>query len=523
MNQATPHHLLSRADRSHPLRWYITFAVMLVTIVEILDTTIVNVALPNMMGSLSATAEQVAWILTAYIISSAVVMLLTGFLIARLGQKRLLLINIIGFLICSILCGLATNLTEIVIFRTFQGIFGASLAPLSQFILTDTFSEKDRPKAMAIWGMGIMVAPVLGPTLGGYITDFLSWRWIFYINVPVCLLALYFCVQYITESKREKAKIDWPGLILMTIGVGGLQLFLDHGNGHDWFQSHYIIVLFTLFTLALGFFIWRGIELKQKNIIDLHLFKDGNFRNATLLMTLFSIGVFGVLALQPLFLQNLLHYTTIQTGLIMAPRAIGSMLGMAMAVFLLRFVDPRKIIAIGLIAFAIGSLYMSRFTLNVGMLPIIIATIWQGIGMGLFFVPLSTIAYINLNKHDTAVATGLFNFGRSLGSAIGVSIFITLLTRQTQTNWHQLSGHIQPYNPILSTWGQLSAASLDKQQALGVLAKLVHAQASMISFAHCFFFSAITYLIMLPIVFLMKQARSNKGGDHDATAPFSST
>ena len=281
-------------------------------------------------------------------------------------------------------------------------------------------------KAMAIWGMGIMVAPVLGPTLGGYITELLSWRWIFYINVPICLLALYFSIRYITESERTKAKVDWKGLLLMAIGVGGLQLLLDHGNRHDWFKSHYILILFSTVSLALFFFIWRGIILKDKNIINLHLFKERNFCNATLLMTLFSVGMFGILALQPLFLQNLLHYSTLQTGLIMAPRAVASMAGMALSVLLLRFFDPRKITATGIVLFAIGSYQMGHFTLHTGIMSIVTATAWQGLGMGLFFVPLSTIAYIYLNKRDTAVATGLFNFGRSLGSAIGVSIFCNL-------------------------------------------------------------------------------------------------
>ena len=504
MSQST-RHLISPEERSHPLRWYITLAVMLVTIVEVLDLTIVNVALPNMMGNLNATTEEITWVLTAYIVSSAIVMLLTGFLIARLGQKRLLLINIVGFLICSVLCGLATNLTEIVIFRIFQGIFGASLAPLSQFILTDTFNKADRPKAMAIWGMGIMVAPVLGPTLGGYITELLSWRWIFYINVPICLLALYFSVRYITESERIKAKIDWKGLLLMAIGVGGLQLFLDHGNSHDWFESHYIWILFSIVSLALFFFIWRGIRLKEKHIINLHLFKERNFRNATLLMTLFSVGMFGILALQPLFLQNLLHYSTLQTGLIMAPRAIASMVGMALSVLLLRFFDPRKITGTGIVLFAIGSYQMGHFTLHTGMFDIITATAWQGLGMGLFFVPLSTISYIYLSRRDTAVATGLFNFGRSLGSSIGVSIFVTLLTRQTQINWHHLGKYINPYNPVLSAWLTSHQLSLHTPQTLALLAEFIHAQASMISFADCFFASAICYVVMLPLVFLMKQ------------------
>lgn len=504
MKQANSH-ITSAQGRSDPLRWYITLAVMLVTIVEVLDLTIVNVALPNMMGNLNATTEQITWVLTAYIVSSAIVMLLTGFLIARLGQKRLLLINIIGFLMCSVLCGLATNLTEIVIFRIFQGIFGASLAPLSQFILTDTFNEADRPKAMAIWGMGIMVAPVLGPTLGGYITQLLSWRWIFYINVPICLLALYFSIRYITESQRVKAKIDWQGLLLMAIGVGGLQLFLDQGNRHDWFASHYILILFSIVSLALFFFIWRGIKLKEQNIINLYLFKERNFRHATLLMTLFSVGMFGILALQPLFLQNLLHYSTLQTGLIMAPRAIASMAGMALSVLLLRFFDPRLITGTGIILFAIGSYQMGYFSLNTSMMDIMTTTIWQGLGMGLFFVPLSTISYIHLNQRDTAVATGLFNFGRSLGSSIGVSIFVTLLTRQTQVNWHDLSGHINLYNGVLSAWLTAHQLSLYSPKTLTLLAQFIYAQASMTSFTDCFFATAICYVVMLPLVFLMRR------------------
>jgi DHA2 family multidrug resistance protein len=477
---------------------------MLVTIIEILDMTIVNVALPNMMGSLGANTEQITWVLTSYIVSAAIVMLLTGFLVARLGQKRLLIINIIGFLLCSIFCGLSTNLNEIVIFRTLQGVFGASLAPLSQLILSNTFSVEERGKAMAIWGMGIMVAPVLGPTLGGYITEVLNWRWIFYINIPVCLIALWLTLRYIPETERSFAKIDWTGLLLMAVGVGGLQIFLDQGNQYDWFQSHYIIGLFLVFALSLGFFIVRGIYLAQKNIIDLHLFKDRNFATATLMMSIFSIGMFGTLALQPLFMENILGYSTSKAGLIMAPRGITSALAMMAVIPLLRFVDARKIVAGGVLLSALGSYLMSHFNADVDAATMITAGAIQGFGIGLFFVPLSTMAFLHLKPVKAAEATGLFNFGRSLGSSIGVSILSTLLTRETQVNWNRLGAHINLYNPNLNLWLHHTGFSLPDPHTLPVLAQTLSLQASTVAFTDCFHSAMLFYLAMLPLLILMR-------------------
>jgi MFS transporter, DHA2 family, multidrug resistance protein len=320
----------------------------------------------------------------------------------------------------------------------------------------------------------------------------------------VCLIALWLTLRYIPETERRSVKIDWAGLLLMVVGVGGLQIFLDQGNQYDWFQSHYIIALFLVFALSLGFFITRGIHLSKKNIIDLHLFKDRNFTIATMMMTIFSIGMFGTLALQPLFMENILGYSTSRAGLIMAPRGITSALAMMAVISLLRYFDARKIVGSGVLLSAFGTYLMIHFNADVDAATMIIAGTIQGFGIGLFFVPLSTMAFIHLPPAKAAEATGLFNFGRSLGSSIGVSILSTLLTRETQINWNRLGAHINPYNSNLDLWLHHSGFSLQDPHTLPVLAQTLSLQASTVAFTDCFHAAMLFYLAMLPLLLLMR-------------------
>ena len=279
-------------------RNFITITVMIVAIIEILDMTIVNVALPAMMGDLGANADQITWILTSYIVSSAIVMPLTGFFVTYFGRKKLLLTSITGFLLFSMLCGLSTSLTEIILFRIGQGMFGALLVPLSQYILNDAYPKKDRGKAMAIWGIGLMVAPILGPTVGGYITDAMSWRWIFYINVPVCIGAFFLATRFIKETVSEKKYIDWVGLLLLALGIGALQIFLDRGNTDNWFHSNSILILCFVWVCSFIIFIVRGIN-KPDNIINLKLFKSRNFTITVIMLSVSGIAIFGIIAVIP--------------------------------------------------------------------------------------------------------------------------------------------------------------------------------------------------------------------------------
>lgn len=485
-------------------RWFIAAAVMLVAIIEVLDMTIVNVALSHMMGALGATRDQVTWVLTSYIVASAIVMPLTGLLVGQLGRKKLLLIDIAGFLAASAFCGISTSLGQMVIFRILQGVFGASLIPLSQYVLLDTFTKNERGKAMAVWGMGIMVGPILGPTLGGYIIDVLDWRWIFYLNIPICALAFLMTLRFIKETPLVKRNIDWVGLILMTIGVGSLQIFLDRGQTDDWFESKYIIVLMVVSLITLTVFIVRGWQRKDSNIINLHLFADGNFTRSCLVMLMFAMGLFSLIALQPLMMQELMDYSPYLAGLVMGPRGISSAMAMILVARFLPLFDPRWFLMSGLIILTATSFMMSHFSLSISFKAMAIVSFIQGFGIGFFFVPLSTIAFNTLSPSSQAEASGLFNFSRSLGTSIGISVVSTYLARDSQVSWNNLIGRLTLTDPNLQTWLQAQNLTLQDNHAIAHLVSELGRQSGMVAFVHTFWFIGLFFLCALPLVMFLK-------------------
>ncbi len=481
----------------------VVFSVMLVTIIEVLDMTIVTVSLPAMMGALNANTDQITWVITSYVVAAGICMPLTGFLVKQIGTKKLLLINIVGFLIASALCGMASSLMLMVMFRVLQGVFGASLVPLSQYILSATYSKQEIGKAMAIWGMGIMTAPVLGPTLGGYITEYLNWRWIFYANVPFCLLAAITVQQVVRETATTKITIDWLGMLLMAVGIGSLQLFLDRGNPEGWFQSNTIVLLAAVSCCSLTLFIYRGLRLQHTNIINLYLFANRNFALATVILASFC-GIFlsGIM-LQPMLIESLLHYPSDLTGLVVAPRGLSSAIGMMLTANLMKRFDNRHIAASGVMLTAIGSWLMTKYNLDISMRFLIVPAIIQGFGMGLFFVPLSTISLLTLPKESAAEASGLYSFGRSIGISIGLSLLTTILTHMTTTNWYQLSEHINPFNMNLQQRGFDGSAQASQQ-----LAGELYRQAAMIAYNDLFMVVFAALLLLIPMIYLMQPVDS---------------
>lgn len=485
-------------------RWMITLTIMLVAIIEVLDMTIVNVSLPTMMGALGATSEQITWVLTSYIVTSAIMMLLTGFIDARLGRQKLLLISIMGFIIASVCCGIATNLTEIVIFRGLQGFFGGSLVPLSQTILRSTFPLEEQGKAMAIWGIGIMAAPILGPTLGGFINEHFGWRWVFFINAPICAISFFMTLRFIKDTEKVFKKIDWYGAAFMAIGVGSLQLFLDQGNSHSWFESKFITGLAITAVIFLMLFIIRSLK-NPDSILNLRLFKDRNFAFATGMMTVFCISAMGIIAIQPILLENYFGYPPEFTGLVMAPRGIASALAMALAGILVNKIDPRKIMFCALLFSIAGSFMVCSYDLNVSPLYWVLSGLMQGFGTGLFLIPLATLSLSASDPKDTAAKSGLFSFGRNLGSSIGISILSTILTRQTQISWNSLSGYINPFNPNLHLWLDHQGWHMHSVLALSQLQQIVGTQAGMMAYIDTFWLIGLSLIILLPCVFLIKK------------------
>jgi DHA2 family multidrug resistance protein len=346
-------------------RWLITIAVMLATLMQVLDTTIVNVALPHMQGSLGATPDQISWTLTVYLVASGVFMPLTGYFSDFFGRKKYLLLCIAGFTLVSAFCGLSQNLSQIVFFRILQGIFGAGLVPLSQAILSDVYPKEEIGKAMAIWGAGIMVGPVLGPTLGGYITEVLDWRWTFYINVPFGIVALLMAWRVVPDTLKKIRRMDWMGLLFLAMAVGSFQYLLDRGNQLDWFNSANIKIAAFFIVFGLIGFLKYSLQNKDKTVFDLRIFKDLNFTIASVLLIIVSVGLYGGMVMQPLILENLFNYPVLTTGLVMAPRGISGMISMMLVSKLIKHVSPRLLIIIGIFFSVIGLYPCTHYSLNI--------------------------------------------------------------------------------------------------------------------------------------------------------------
>ena len=498
-----------KAQTAVPNKWLIVVTIMLVAVLEVLDSTIVNVALPAMMPSLGANQEQVTWVLTSYVVAAAVMLPLTGFLCNRIGQKKLLLIDIAGFLISSVLCGMASDLNVMIFFRLCQGAFGAALIPISQAVLRQTFPLEEQGKAMAIWGLGIMVAPVLGPTLGGFITEHANWRWIFYINLPLCLIGFVMTTMFIKETKRVAQKIDWLGIVYMFIGIGALQIFLDQGNTKNWFDSHLIVVLCISSILAIICFIVRSSRHPHP-VIKLSIFKDRNFTTCTILLAMFAAGIFGFLTLEPIMLETVFGYTALIAGITLSPMGITSALMMVVSAGFIKNVSVKALISTGLALAAIGVFYMSTLGLHAAQWNFILANSFIGAGMGLFMVPLTMYSLITLPPRDVTEGAGLFAYGRMLGTSIGVSLLSTLVTRETQINWNRFGGHINRFNPNLHHWLSAQHLTLTNPKSYGMLAMTLHMSASIVAFIDAYILIAVVLVLLIPLVFLLKPVDMSK-------------
>lgn len=485
-------------------KWLIAFSVILVTVIEVLDMTIVNVALPHMMGALGANTDQITWVLTSYIVASAIVMPLTGFLVGFFGRKQILLICISGFLVSSLLCGISTSLTEMVIFRITQGMFGSLLIPLSQYILIETFPENERGKAMALWGIGVMVAPILGPTLGGIITESWNWRWIFFINIPVCALAFLMIFQLLKQSEQIKRKIDWISLTWMFLGVGCLQTFLDRGQTEDWFESKLIISLMMISFISLTIFIYRSLKYPNP-LINLRVFKDINFAQSCFMVLCFGGAFFSIIVLQPIMMQNLMGYSPYYAGLVMAPRGLTSAITMIFIPKLLSKIDARWLMAIGLLILSYSSFLMSGFTLTSSFKYMSIVSAIQGVGVGAFFVPLSTIAFSNLPTDQQAEGSGLYNFTRNIGMSIGISAASTFYVRSSQMNWNNLISNLSLTNVNLQNWLNQQFASIHDPYIIAYLTTQLSKQANMIGFINTYWLIGAALLMIAPLTFLLKR------------------
>lgn len=486
-----------------PVNRLLVVGVLISAVLEILDITIVNVSLPHMMGNFAATSDQITWVLSSYLVSQAIFMPLTGYLSRRLGRGVLLNTAVIGFLITSVLCGLSWNLESLVVFRLAQGAFGATLIPLSQSIILDAFPREQAPRAMAIFGLGIVVAPVFGPMLGGWLTDNLGWRTIFLINLPLGIISLLLVYGQLKGEPDKNVKTDWFGMLLLATAIGALQLMVDQGESKDWFESKLIQILaFTSFSATLIFLV-RGWG-KADNIVDLGLFKDRNFAVACIMIFIFGIGMFGTIALLPLFTQRLMGYSPFEAGMLFMPRALASAFTMIfVGAYLQKKVDPRYIIATGLIFATIGPFIMTNYSLDVDKFWLIFPGMLIGIGTGMFFVPLSTIAFDQIPPDKQDEASGLFSLMRSLGASIGVAIISYLFVEQAQVKWMRLGENISPFSYEAQSWFAQRGLDMNTPEGTTAIAGEIARQAQMLAFIDLFWLIGWITLVILPFGYLM--------------------
>ena len=516
--------MMSSAPQAQPQinPWLIAIAVMSSTFMEVLDTTVVNVSLPHIAGNLSASTDEATWTLTSYLVANAIVLPMTGWLAGRFGRKRLLMMAVTGFTAASFFCGLAPSLSFLIIFRIIQGACGGGLQPLSQAVLLESFPPEKRGQAMAFWALGIVVAPMLGPVAGGWLTDNYSWRWVFYINVPIGIIAILLTQAFVFDPpylRRERTGIDYWGIGFLVVGMGALQVMLDKGQEEDWFGSRFIVALLLVSILGLGGLILREMRASHP-IIDLTVFKYRSYAVGTFLMTIVGFVLYGSTVLLPLLMQELLGYTATHAGVTNLPRGLASFLFMPVVGILTGKVDARKLLAVGLIATAAAMFMVSSFSLDVCFWNFWWPLMIQGAGLGLIFVPLTTVTNDPIPRERMGNATSIFNLMRNIGASMGISAVTTMQFRQTQAHINVLGEHVSS----TSSTAQRTIAGLEQvfiargadpvtaaHQAHGAVWGMLLRQASMLAYNDVFRFLGGMFLILLPLLFLMKKPKAGKG------------
>jgi DHA2 family multidrug resistance protein len=495
------------SEHRHINPWIVAIAVMFSTFMEVLDTTVVNVSLEHIAGDLSSTIDEATWALTSYLVANAIILPITGWLASYFGRKRLLMMSIIGFTIASFLCGFAPTLGFLVICRIIQGAAGGCLQPLSQAILLEAFPADQRGKAMGFWGLGIVVAPVLGPVLGGWLTDSYSWRWVFYINIPVGIASLIMTQLYVFDPaylKRARTRIDYWGIGFLAIWIGALQIALDKGEQDDWFGSHFIVTLMIVTIVFFVIFLIREM-MAEHPVVDLRVFKQRTFSAGVVLMTVVGFVLYGSLVLLPIWIQTLLGYPALAAGVALAPRGMGSMLGMPLIGALMPKTDPRRFLAFGLVVGA-GTLWQfSTLSLDTGYWNLFWPQCIQGFSLAMLFVPLTTITMSPISREKMGNATSIFNLTRNMGGSIGIAMVQTMQSRYTQKHVSYLSSHITPFDPQATQRLDMLSAQMGRPRALATIFGMIQRQAAMLSFVDVFRILALMFLALVPLLLIMKR------------------
>lgn len=520
---------VTRADYteySGPVRWIILVAVMLGTILEVLDTSIVNVAIPDMMGNLGATIDQIGWVSTGYILANVIILPLTGWLSNQFGRRNYLVGSIILFTVASLLCGTATSLNQLVMYRILQGAGGAALLSTAQATLLEVFPPKQVPMVQAIFTMGVVAAPTLGPTLGGYITNTYSWPWIFFINIPIGIIAAVMVFMFLRDSRYQgpKKSIDLIGIGLLAVGLGCLQTVLEKGNREGWLESNLIVQLGVIAVAALSTFVWWELRIEDP-AVNLRILKNRGFTAGAIYGFVLGFGLYGGVFILPIFLQNVRQYTATQTGLVLMP---GGFLTAACLPFIgkaVRKYQPRVLVGLGTICFA-GSMYiMHTMTNSTGPDELLASLLLRGVALSLMFLPLTLSTLYALTPREVPYGTGLFNLTRQLGGSMGIAVLSTILDHRTSMHRAQLVEHITSYNPVAVARIQsltqamiAKGASVDvaRHQALEIIDRIVGREATILSFDDCFLIITAAFVLALPLLLLFKKAKTSAPVPMDA-------
>jgi DHA2 family multidrug resistance protein len=499
-------------------KWIISLTVMLPTLIEIIDISVVNVALDHIRGSLSAGIDESTWAITSYLVSNAIIIPMTGWLSRLFGRKRYMIFSISLFTVSSLLCGSAWNLQSLVVFRILQGIGGGALQPISQSILLETFPQRQHGMAMAIFGVGIMFGPIVGPLLGGWITDNWSWHWIFFINIPIGLVSILMCMFFIVDPpymKRMKMKIDYWGLTFLAVGLGCLQIVLDKGEREDWFSSSFITWLAVISVSSLVLFVIVEFFVEHP-IVNMKTFRNRTFSTGNLVMFFAFFNLFGSIVLLPIYLQTLMGYTATLSGMVLGPGGVATLVAMPIAGRLVTKVNPKGLLAFGIIVASYSTYLMSKFSLLADFDTVIWPRIVLGIGMGFLFIPLTTLTMSEIRKEDMGNASAIYNLLRNLGGSFGVAFVTNVLTRRAQFHQHHLLDHLTPFDAnyqlatsrashLLQNQG-LSPGMAD-QGSLGMIYGKLLREASMLSFNDAFHVLSVLMILVLPLVLIMRRPK----------------
>lgn len=501
-------------------KWLITITVMLPAIMEIIDTSVANVALPHMQGSLNSGTDEITWVLTSYLVSNAVVLPMTGWLSRLFGRKRFLVSCIVIFTLASLLCGAAPNLAALILFRVLQGAAGGALIPISQTILMESFPPRQQGMAMAIFGVGAMFGPIVGPALGGWITDNLNWRWIFYINFPIGIIAVAMATFFIFDPpylRRGKMRIDYWGLGLLIVGLGALQVVLDKGQQEDWFNSPFIVLAALIAAISLASLVF--VELKHEHpIVNLRLFKDISFSAGNLTMFMVGLCLYSSIMLIPLFLQTLMHYDATLAGMVLAPGGVATLVTMPFVGAVISRHDGRKVVLAGLLIGAFSMYLMQQFTLEASYWDFVWPRVILGLGLAMIFVPLTTVTLSTIPRDEMGNATGIFNLLRNIGGSVGIALAATCLSRFSQFYQNNLATHVTPYDPqtqarLAAIKSAVMARGLDavtaEKLSLAGIYGAVQRQAGMLAYNRLFWLVGVAFLVVIPFLLLLRRPKAH--------------